>query len=419
MKRRTRVVFGPATLLSILLFLLAAAGSFASDTVALNLFPTEAFQRDTGKPTAVVRTFTVPATTGTFTLHVTNGDGATDNLVSSAVIRVNGATIVTPSDLNQHVATLDRSLTNLVKGKNTLEVEVRSIPSSYIMVSVEGIYQLGVRITDPAPSASVSSDKVSVHGTWAGYADDVGVAVNGIPAAISGNTFVATDVPLVTGSNTLNAAVTTFDGIQNTDAVIVTATGVKPFLSLWANYASGVSPFTASFKPEVEGITPVEYRYDFDGDGTVDFSAPAGNIVSFIYQTPGTYRATVTAIDGSGQQFTAEKTIVAAERTAVDVLLSGRWNALSTSFRSQDIEGGMVCLLSDSREKYRSIFTPLSAQLPTIFASVSLPELIAVEGNVAQYRVKREQMWEGAPRTITYYLWFVRDQDGIWRLDKF
>ncbi len=79
----------------------------------------------------------------------------------------------------------------------------------------------------------------------------------------------------------------------------------------------------------------------------------------------------------------------------------------------------IFCLLSDSREKYQAIFTPLAPQLPTIFASVSPPELIAVEGNVAQYRVKREQLWQGVRRTITYYLWFVKDADGVWRLDRF
>jgi hypothetical protein len=296
---------------------------------------------------------------------------------------------------------------------------VRSIPSSYIMVSVAGTYLLGIHVADPPSGAFVASDRATVSGNWAGYTNDAGIAVNGIAAAITRNTFVAVDVPLVSGGNTLTATVTTFDGIQNTDAVIVTATGAKPSLSLWANYASGVPPLTVSFRPETEGIVLVEYRYDFDGDGTVDLSAPADNVVSFTYQTPGTYRATVTAVDSAGQQFTAAKTIVAADRPTVDGLLSGRWHALSVSLQAQDVNGSLINLLPESREKYQAIFTPLAPQLPTIFASVSPPELIAVEGNVAQYRVRREQLWEGAPRTITYYLWFVRDQDGIWRLDKF
>jgi PKD repeat protein len=286
-------------------------------------------------------------------------------------------------------------------------------------VTIEGTYLLGVRITDPAPSAPLGSDRATVRGTWVGYTDDVGVVVNGVPAAISGSTFVAVDVPLVPGSNALTATVTTFDGVRNTDAVTVSATGAKPALSLWANYASGVPPLTVAFRPEVEGIEPVEYRYDFDGDGVLDNTVPAGDVLSFTYATPGTFHARVTAMNAAGLEYTAEKTLVVSDRGTVDARLAGRWNALSTSLQAGDVEGSMSFLLPESQEKYRSIFTPLSAQLPTVFASVSPPELIRAEGNMAQYRVKREQLWDGVVRTITYYVWFSRDENGVWRIDRF
>ncbi|MDA8180464.1 MAG: PKD domain-containing protein [Desulfobacteria bacterium] len=150
-----------------------------------------------------------------------------------------------------------------------------------------------------------------------------------------------------------------------------------------------------------------------NGDGATE------EAVSFAYTAPGTYRATVTATDAAGQTYMAEKTIVVQERQAVDTLLSGRWHGLSLSLEAQDLQGGLAHLLPESRAKYQAIFSPLAAQLPTVFASISLPELIRVTGNVAQYRVRREQMWQGAVRTITYYVWFVKDQDGVWRIDAF
>ncbi|MHB8832979.1 MAG: PKD domain-containing protein [Desulfobacteria bacterium] len=409
--------FGSVVVLGLLL--LPAVAVFAADMVTVPLFPGEVFYRDTGAPFAVTRTFTVPATEGTFVLRLVNGDGATDNLVSSAVVRVNGAALVSGKDLNQHVYTLERPVTNLVKGQNTLEVEVRSVPSSYITVTIEGTYLLGVHITDPAPSASLASDRVTVRGTYVGYTGDVGITVNGIRAAISGNTFVAEDVPLAPEGNTLSAVVTSFDGIWNADSITVASLGVKPPLALWSNFSSGVPPFSVSFRPEVEGIAPVDYRYDFDGDGSVDNAVATEEAVSFAYTAPGTYRATVAATDAAGQTYMAEKTIVVQERQAVDTLLSGRWHGLSLSLEAQDLQGGLAHLLPESRAKYQAIFSPLAAQLPTVFASISLPELIRVTGNVAQYRVRREQMWQGAVRTITYYVWFVKDQDGVWRIDAF
>jgi len=402
--------------------LMTAARLFAvgTATVTLPLFAPEVFHRNTGSPTTLVRTFSVPATEGTFTLHVQNGDGATDNLVSAAVIKVNGAMLVTTSDLNQRVDTVDRPLTNLVRGTNRLEIEVRSVPSSYITVSVAGTYVLGVSITDPAPSSSIGSDKVTVAGSWVGYTNDVGVAVNGVPAAVSGNGFVADDVPLVAGSNTLTATITSFDGIRNTDVISVTATGEPPALSLWANPVSGVPPFIVSFRPELQGgSAPTEYRYDFDGDGMIDLTSPTSDVVTFTYTAPGVFHPTVTALDAAGQSTTAGHTIFVLDPVAVDTLLVGRWENLSASLRSQDIPGGLVNLLPTSQEKYQAVFTPLASQLPTIFASLPSPEFLGLKGNVAQYRVTREQTWDGVLETIAYYVWFTRDEDGVWRIEKF
>jgi len=389
-------------------------------SVTLPLFAPEVFHRNTGSPTTIVRTFSVPATGGTFTLHVLNGDGATDNLVSAAVIKVNGTMLVKTSDLNQRVDIMDRPLTNLVKGANTLEIEVRSVPSSYITVSVVGTYVLGVTITDPAPSSSIPSDKVTVQGTWVSYTNDVGIALNGVPAAISGNWFVADNVPLVSGSNTLKATITTFEGIRNTDEISVTATGAPPLLSLSANPASGVPPFTVSFRPEVQaGAAPTEYRYDFDGDGVIDMTSLTSDVVTFTYTALGVFHPSVTALDAAGQGITAEHTIFVLDQVTVNTVLVGRWENLSASLRAQDVPHSLVNLLPSSQEKYQAIFTPLATQLPAIFASLPPPEFIAAKGNVAQYRVKRNQVWDGVPQTISYYVWFVKDQDGVWRIDQF
>lgn len=412
-----RILFPAAVVLLLTASELLAAGT---STVTLPLFSPEVFHRSTSAPATVVRTFLVPAATGSFTLHVQNGDGATDDLVSAAVIKVNGAMVVKTSDLSQRIDTVDRSLTNLVKGNNILEIEVRSVPSSYITVSIAGTYDLGVTITDPTPFSSIPSDKVTVQGTWVGYTNDVGIALNGVPAAISGNWFVADNVPLVAGSNTLKATITTFEGIRNTDEISVTATGEPPLLSLWANPASGVPPFIVSFRPDVQGgSAPTEYRYDFDGDGVIDMTSPTSDVVTFTYTAPGVFPATVTALDAAGQSTTAGHTIFVLDSVAVETLLVGRWENLSVSLRSQDIPGSLVNLLPTSQEKYQAVFTPLATQLPAIFASLPSPEFVGLKGNVAQYRVTREQTWDGVLETIAYYVWFTRDEDGVWRIEKF
>ncbi len=393
--------------------------AFATGTVSVALFRPEAFYRDSGSPVPMVRTFTVLADQGAFTLKVQNGSGAGDNAVSAAVIKVNGATVVRTSDLSQQVNSLERPLSGLVKGTNTIEVEVRSIPSSCVTVSVVGEYLLDVTITSPLSPTTVFSDKATVKGVFSAYTSDVGITVNGIPAALLGGTFVAEDVPLLSGANTISGVITTFEGIRDQDVRTLMATGERPPLSLLANLVSGAAPLSVSFRPQAEGIRPVEYRYDFDGDGTVDLTAATEEAVAFTYVGPGTYPARVTAVDDAGNLSQAEKIVVMQDPLAADALLSGRWYAMASSLEFQDIGSALSALNPESRATYEGIFTLLSAELPGIFASVSSPELIQVRGNVAQYRVRREQLWDGVVRTITYYVWFVKDGDGLWRIDQF
>jgi hypothetical protein len=125
----------PSTTLCLALLLVAmafAGPALSSDTVTLTHFGPESFVRNTGAPSPVVRTFNVPSAQGTFTLRVINGTGAGDNAVSSAVVDVNGTTILKANDFNQNVSQISRTLTNLAQGANTLSVELKSIPSSYL-----------------------------------------------------------------------------------------------------------------------------------------------------------------------------------------------------------------------------------------------------------------------------------------------
>lgn len=400
-------------------FCFALSARAGSDTVTLALFPAEAFVRNTGAPQAVTRTFSVPTTQGAFVLHVDNGSPTGDDLISSAVIQVDGVAVVRASDLNQRVTYLDIPLTNLNKGQNTLSVEVRSIPSSYVTVSILGIYSLDVRITSPVSEAAIESNRVDVEGTWAGYTNDVGITVNGVPAAIAGGTFAAAGVRLDSGINSLQAVITTREGISDSDAVSVTATGQEPALELRSSLSSGAAPLAVTFLPRIRGVAPVEYRYDFQGDGAVDLTATTDQGVTFTYEAPGTYRTALTAMLPDGTLLRATALVLAEERSAVDSVLSARWNVVSSALRAQSVEAALSDFLPESQEKYRRMFTSLSDRLPALYADLPAPELVKVQGNLAQYRIRRTQLWEGQPKVLTYYVWYARDAQGLWKVQAY
>jgi hypothetical protein len=100
------------------LFLLSfftANSAFGSE---LSVF-SKTYIRETAKPYVVTDTFTVADPTAKFTLIVMNGKNG-QNRVSSAIIRINGKQVLGPSDFNQQVDVLKKTLT--LKSNNEIKV---------------------------------------------------------------------------------------------------------------------------------------------------------------------------------------------------------------------------------------------------------------------------------------------------------
>ena len=109
----------------------AGDSAFASN---LSVF-SKTYIRETGKPQVYTDTFNAPTTTGSYTLIVHNGKNG-QNRVSSARIWLNDKQILGPSDFNQQVDVITRTVT--LKKTNTIKVELMSKPGSFIFVNIIG-----------------------------------------------------------------------------------------------------------------------------------------------------------------------------------------------------------------------------------------------------------------------------------------
>lgn len=104
----------------------------------------ETFTRGTGEPVIVKRKIgsaDLQHFEPEFTLHLQNGDG-TKNLVSSAIVKVDGKQIFGPSDFSQTVKSLSKELTGLTENSE-IEIELRGTTGSYIDVWIEGVLRPG------------------------------------------------------------------------------------------------------------------------------------------------------------------------------------------------------------------------------------------------------------------------------------
>lgn len=99
-----------------------------------SVFGPEKFVRQSAGPEVVTRSFQVLDPAGDFTLFIQNGEDGS-NLVSSAVVTLNGMTVAEPSDFSQNKVRLIRSV--VVNQSNTLTVELRGKPGGSITVSIQ------------------------------------------------------------------------------------------------------------------------------------------------------------------------------------------------------------------------------------------------------------------------------------------
>lgn len=113
--------------------------------------------------------------------------------------------------------------------------------------------------------------------------------------------------------------------------------------------------------------------------------------------------------------------VMAENKTQLDTKLRGKWNGMKAGFTAPNgpnIEGSLKYISMLSNEKYREIFTAISAQLPSIAADMNDIQMIYAKGNIAKYRIRRDDTINGSTVTITYYIYFIKDMNGIWKIDK-
>ena len=118
-------------LLSALVFSLLAFTITASGQATV--FGPKTYTRTAGRPNSFQENFTASNISSSFTLIVQNGDSG-ENRSNSARIILNGVEVVGPNDLNPAGDSIRKAVTLLAN--NTITVELRSRPGSFITISI-------------------------------------------------------------------------------------------------------------------------------------------------------------------------------------------------------------------------------------------------------------------------------------------
>lgn len=205
----------------------------ARTSSGVTTFGPRRFDRTVGPPNQYLEQFSLPAgVTSPYTLHLQNGEPNGSNRLSSATVKLNGKEILLQSDLNQNVASLDRTVS--LNSTNRLEVRLTSDPGSYLIINIAGVSVPTdnapplLSITQPANNSSTASETINVSGTAADTGNPAsGVAhvyVNGVEAILNtaNATWSISDVPLSVGANRITVRGVDVAGNEATTSINVT-----------------------------------------------------------------------------------------------------------------------------------------------------------------------------------------------------
>jgi hypothetical protein len=84
-----------------------------------------------------------------------------------------------------------------------------------------------------------------------------------------------------------------------------------------------------------------------------------------------------------------------------------------------DIDGAVQEFTFGQQQTFRDIFTITEDQLAQMALDMQEIELIYQKNDTAEYRIRRAVLFKGSPETITFYIYFLKGADGIWRIRDF
>jgi hypothetical protein len=280
-----------------------------------------------------------------------------------------------------------------------------------------------IEIISPLNGTTVNKSKAIVYGKIYEQTGETGVVVNGVLAEVQGCDF-ATIVPLQLGQNILTAIATTVDGVQVQTSVTIYTAMQQEMIRLTVYPSSGIlkppaNTLDVTFEAETYLANPVpSYSWDFNGDGVAEMTGPDSKVVAQ-YQYPGLYFPRVMVIDTQGNPYSETTIVNVLSKEEMENLLRAKWDGMKQALANQNIDGALNYFAQESMELYNEIFTAIYAQLPQIVQEMQDIQLIYVENNTGKYRIRKSESYGGQTLSITYYIYFTLDRDGIWRIYKF
>jgi len=269
-------------------------------------------------------------------------------------------------------------------------------------------------LLEPVDGARVNADSVIVHGTIETGGANVGISVNGEPAARIGSAFYA-QVPLEPGANLLTVQVTGQDGSVSTRSLTVTRDGSRAFRAHVVPNA-GIAPSEVRFHASAlaeRGIARIQV--DYQGDGSLDVSTTNPDAdLRHTYADPGVYDVRLVITDPFGYQETHTVQVVVQDLAAVDLELKGIVQTMLSRLRVGDLDGAARAFAPSRQLHFRGLFETARSNLAAAVDSLGVLQDGSIFGSMAEYVMVQDR--PSGPKA--YFIYLMRARDGLWRIQQ-
>ncbi|HEX6795141.1 MAG TPA: Ig-like domain-containing protein [Casimicrobiaceae bacterium] len=288
--------------------------------------------------------------------------------------------------------------------------------SSVVTVTVAGP---SVDIDAGLAGAMIDDDNVLVRGVVSAPPNSA-VSVNGVVTHVDDlGHFNANEVPLTAGTNTVTVEVTTQDGLTSAQSIVVNSSGAGAFV-VHAAPTEGLDTLQVTFTIENPAETPFKrMTLDLDNDGSPNLAFTPGQFVdgklTLTATYPiGTWIAVLKAYDDQDEViYSTSKSIVVLSPTILQQNLRAVYDGMLTRLKAGNISGALTAFTGSAYQKYNEIFTELQQSLPQIVDQLGEVVEMTFNGDVGELTIVQNTP-EGP---MTFLIYMLRSEDGIWRID--
>ena len=92
---------------------------------------------------------------------------------------------------------------------------------------------------------------------------------------------------------------------------------------------------------------------------------------------------------------------------------------MKTALIAGDVDGALEYHHENQRERYAAIYNAIGSGLENLAGQMQDIFWISYVNGLAKYRIRQNHEISGQVVTITYYIYFSRDKNGLWLIERY